>query len=141
MEQVGDIAERVLLDVEEKNIRKGRNFSEAGMSEICDMHGFLVANLRMAMSVFLNSDLELAKQLVEAKARFRELERLYSNRHLERLADNTAQSIFTSSLHIDLISDLKRINSHICSIAYPILDAAGVLTQTRLRANQSEALF
>jgi phosphate:Na+ symporter len=28
---------------------------------------------------------------------------------------------------------LKRINSHICSIAYPILDSVGALTQTRLR--------
>ena len=39
----------------------------------------------------------------------------------------------TSSLHIDLISDLKRINSHICSIAYPILDSAGALAPSRLR--------
>jgi hypothetical protein len=31
-----------------------------------------------------------------------------------------------------LISDLKRINSHICSIAYPILEKAGVLAKTRL---------
>jgi phosphate:Na+ symporter len=43
------------------------------------------------------------------------------------------QSIETSSLHIDLISDLKRINSHICSIAYPILDSAGALAPNRLR--------
>ena len=39
----------------------------------------------------------------------------------------------TSALHLDLISDLKRINSHICSIAYPILDSAGVLAPSRLR--------
>ena len=32
-----------------------------------------------------------------------------------------------------LISDLKRINSHICSIAYPILDSAGALAPNRLR--------
>jgi hypothetical protein len=44
-----------------------------------------------------------------------------------RLSENTVQSIETSSLHLDLISDLKRINSHICSIAYPILDSAGAL--------------
>jgi phosphate:Na+ symporter len=43
------------------------------------------------------------------------------------------QSIETSSLHLDLISDLKRINSHICSIAYPILEQAGVLAKTRLK--------
>jgi phosphate:Na+ symporter len=36
-------------------------------------------------------------------------------------------------LHLDLISDLKRINSHICSIAYPILEEAGVLAKTRLK--------
>jgi phosphate:Na+ symporter len=43
------------------------------------------------------------------------------------------QSIETSSLHLDLISDLKRINSHICSIAYPILDSAGALMPSRVR--------
>jgi hypothetical protein len=43
------------------------------------------------------------------------------------------ESIETSSLHLDLISDLKRINSHICSIAYPILEQAGVLAKTRLK--------
>ena len=33
MEQVGDIIERILLDIEDKKIDKGRNFSEAGMAE------------------------------------------------------------------------------------------------------------
>jgi phosphate:Na+ symporter len=49
------------------------------------------------------------------------------------LTTNTLQSIETSALHLDLIADLKRINSHICSIAYPILEEAGVLAKTRLK--------
>ena len=53
--------------------------------------------------------------------------------HLGRLAGNTVESIETSSLHLDLIPDLRRINSHICSIAYPILEEAGVLAHTRLK--------
>jgi phosphate:Na+ symporter len=28
---------------------------------------------------------------------------------------------------------LKRINSHFCSVAYPILEAAGVLSESRIR--------
>jgi len=64
---------------------------------------------------------------------FRDLERSYANSHILRLMENTAQSIETSSLHLDMISDLKRINSHICSIAYPILEEAGVLAKTRLK--------
>jgi phosphate:Na+ symporter len=35
-----------------------------------------------------------------------------------------------------LISELKRINSHICSIAYPILESAGALAATRIRSSR-----
>ncbi len=133
MEQVGDIIERVLQDVEDKKIKKGRSFSEAGMQEICDLHARLIENLRLSMSVFLNGNVRDAQRLLEEKARFRDLERQYAATHLERLSDNTVQSIETSSLHIDLISDFKRINSHICSIAYPILDSVGALSPTRLK--------
>ena len=133
MEQIGDIIERVLLDVEDKKIKRGRNFSDAGMAEICELHARLVDNLRLSMSVFLNGDVRDAQRLLEEKARFRDLERAYAVTHLDRLSDNSTLSIETSSLHLDLISDLKRINSHICSIAYPILDSAGALSPTRLR--------
>jgi phosphate:Na+ symporter len=133
MEQVGDIIERIINDLEEKKIDKGRSFSDAGMTEICDLHGRLLANLRLGMSVFLHGDLASAQQLLAEKVLFRDLERAYADSHLERLTSNTVQSIETSSLHLDLISDLKRINSHICSIAYPILEEAGVLAKTRLK--------
>jgi phosphate:Na+ symporter len=133
MEQIGDIVERVLVDIEDKKINLGREFSEAGMAEICELHARLVDNLRLGMGVFLNGNVRDAQKLLEEKARFRDLEREYAATHLNRLSVNTVQSIQTSSLHLDLISDLKRINSHICSIAYPILDSAGALAPDRLR--------
>jgi len=137
MEQIGDIIERVLIDIEDKKIKKARSFSDAGMAEICELHARLVDNLRLGMSVFLNGSVRDAQKLLEEKARFRDLERAYAGTHLTRLSDNTVQSIETSSLHLDLISDLKRINSHICSIAYPILDSAGALAPSRLKAAQA----
>jgi phosphate:Na+ symporter len=140
MEQIGDIVERILIDVEDKKIKKGRSFSEAGMAEICELHARLVDNLRLGMSVFLNGSVRDAQKLLEEKARFRDLERAYASTHLTRLTGNTVQSIETSSLHIDLISDLKRINSHICSIAYPILDSAGALAPNRLRQQTAFAM-
>ncbi|CAB5643197.1 Na/Pi cotransporter family protein [Comamonas aquatica] len=133
MEQVGDLIERVLQDVEDKKIKKGRQFSQAGLEEINRMHGHLLANLRLAMSVFLNGNVRDAQKLLEEKARFRDLELAYSANHLDRLSENTVQSIETSSLHIDLISDLKRINSLLCSVAYPILESTGALAPSRLR--------
>jgi phosphate:Na+ symporter len=136
MEQVGDIIERVIIDVEDKKIKTGRSFSDAGMAEICELHARLIDNLRLGMSVFLNGSVRDAQKLLEQKARFRDLERAFNSTHLMRLSGNTLQSIETSSLHIDLISDLKRINSHICSIAYPILDSAGALAPSRLRTQE-----
>ena len=136
MEQIGDIIERVIQDIEDKKIRKNRRFSDAGMSEIVHLHERLTANLRLGMSVFLNGNVRDAQKLLEEKARFRDLERAYANTHLSRLVDRSTPSMETSSLHIDLISDLKRINSHICSIAYPILDSAGALAPSRLRESR-----
>jgi phosphate:Na+ symporter len=140
MEQIGDIIERVIQDIEDKKIRKNRSFSEAGMGEIVHLHERLLSNLRLAMSVFLDGHVRDAKRLLEEKAHFRDLEHEYAANHIARLRDNTTQSIETSSLHIDLISDLKRINSHLCSIAYPILESAGALTATRIRQSQFAAL-
>ena len=136
MEQIGDIIERVIIDIEDKKIKPQRNFSEAGMAEIVELHGRLVANLRLSMSVFLNGNVRDAQRLLEEKARFRDLERAYATTHLDRLSDRTTLSMETSSLHIDLISDLKRVNSHICSIAYPILESAGALAPSRLRESR-----
>jgi len=138
MEQIGDIVERVLLDIEDKKIRKGVAFSDAGLAEITELHERLLDNLRLGMSVFLNGKLRDAQKLLEEKARFRDLERAYAHTHLGRLSEQSMPSIETSSLHIDLISDLKRINSHICSIAYPILDSAGALAPNRLRPVSSD---
>jgi phosphate:Na+ symporter len=140
MEQIGDTIERVLQDIEDKKIRKSRRFSDAGMAEICHLHERLLANLRLGMSVFLDGHVRDAQKLLEEKARFRDLEHEYAANHIGRLQDNTPQSIETSSLHLDLISELKRINSHICSIAYPILESAGVLAATRIRASRLSAL-
>jgi phosphate:Na+ symporter len=140
MEQIGDIVERVLIDIEDKKINLGREFSQAGMAEICDLHNRLVDNLRLGMSVFLHGNVRDAQKLLEEKTRFRELEREYAGTHLSRLSDKTLQSIETSSLHLDLISDLKRINSHICSIVYPILDSAGALTPNHLRQSMDKRL-
>jgi phosphate:Na+ symporter len=141
LEHVGDIMERVMQDLRDKKIALRLSFSEAGMREITELHEKLVVNLRLGMSVFLNGDIESAQQLLVEKERFRDLERKYHDSHLDRLAGQTVQSIETSSLHLDIISDMRRINSFFCSTAYPILEAAGKLRKSRLRSSESTGIF
>ncbi|AGW88755.1 MULTISPECIES: Na/Pi cotransporter family protein [Cupriavidus] len=133
LEHAGDIIERILLDTKDKKIAHNLMFSEAGMQEIAEMHARLVANLRLGLSVFLNGDLKSAQALMAEKANFRELERKYARTHLQRVAVQTAESIETSSLHLDVISELKRLNSLFCATAYPVLEQAGVLNRSRMK--------
>lgn len=132
LEHAADIIERILMDARDRKIAHNLVFSDEGMQEITEMHARLVANLRLGLSVFLNGDLKSAQQLIGEKATFRELERKYSHSHLRRVATQTVASIDTSSLHLDVISDLKRLNSLFCATAYPVLEEAGVLGHTRL---------
>jgi len=137
MEHVGDIIERLLLDVAERKIQHGLSFSEAGLQEISDLHARLIGNLQLSVAVFLNGDLKSAQRLIAEKVTFRELEMRYAESHLRRLSENTPQSVETSSLHLDLLSDFKRINSLFCSVSYPILESAGVLSKTRVLGDQA----
>jgi phosphate:Na+ symporter len=131
-EHVGDILERIMEELRDKMIAQRLSFSPAGLKEITELHEKLVANLRLGLSVFLNGDLKSAQQLLAEKERFRDLERAYHDTHLKRLAGQSLASIETSSLHLDIISDMRRINSFFCSTAYPILESAGKLRKSRL---------
>ncbi|WP_034291826.1 Na/Pi cotransporter family protein [Herbaspirillum sp. RV1423] len=132
LEQAGDIIERIVKGVESKKIAPQRSFSDAGMTEVCEMHARLVASLQLGLSVFLDGDLKSAQKLLAEKEAFRDLERAYSKTHLTRLAGETRQSIETSSLHLDLISDMRRMHSLFCSTAYSVLDDAGMLRRSRM---------
>ena len=139
LEQVGDIIERIVEDVQEKKILLNRSFSEAGTTELCDLHARLLSNLKLGLNVFINGNVKSAQLLLAEKERFRDLERAYAATHLDRLSGQSVQAIETSSLHLDVISDMKRINSHLCSIAYPILEQAGKLRSSRLKTSDRRA--
>ncbi|WP_423194961.1 MULTISPECIES: Na/Pi cotransporter family protein [unclassified Cupriavidus] len=137
LEHAGDLIERMLLDAKDKKIAHNLRFSEAGMQEIAEMHARVVANLRLAMSVFLTGDVRSAQQLAAQKASFRDLVRQYSRSHLQRVAVQTAESIETSSIHLDVISELKRLNSLFCATAYPVLEQAGLINRSRLKEDEA----
>lgn len=140
LEHAGDLIERVIVDAREKKIAHNLSFSEAGMQEIAEMHARVVSNLRLGLSVFLTGDIRSAQQLMAEKANFRDLERKYARSHLQRVAVQTAESIETSSLHLDVISELKRLNSLFCATAYPVLEQAGLMNRSRMKEDTPEKI-
>jgi phosphate:Na+ symporter len=135
LEHVGDIIDKSLLELAAKKQRLRVEFSPAGWSEIRALHSRVVEQMRLAMTVFITGDVNMARELVNEKDRIRSAEREAMENHLQRLRDGTLASIETSTLHLDVLRDLKRINAHVTSVAYPSLEASGNLRGTRLRAD------
>jgi phosphate:Na+ symporter len=74
------------------------------------------------------------------KAALRNAELAATEQHLDRLREGRPETIETTSLHLDVLRDLRRIHSHICSVAYPELDAAGELPARQNAENDLAAL-
>ncbi|AUX71349.1 Na/Pi cotransporter family protein [Erwinia pyrifoliae] len=122
LEMAGDILERMSGDVADKSLAAGRAFSLEGMKELDAQLELLTSNLRLSLSVFLSRDITSAKRLRRAKHRFRITNRRYSYTHVERLHQQNVQSMETSSLHLGLLGDMKRLNSLFCAVAYSVLE-------------------
>lgn len=122
LEHAGDIVSRSLLELASKKIKRRLSFSTEGAAEIAAMQAKLMENLQLAVGVFMSGDPGAAERLLRQKRRFRELERDAAAAHFERLRQDVPESIETSGLHHDIIRDLARVNSHLASVAYPVLE-------------------
>ncbi|CAH1652950.1 Na/Pi cotransporter family protein [Chelatococcus asaccharovorans] len=132
LEHIGDIVDKNLRELVEKKIKHQLSFSAEGAAEIEQFYRVTIENLRLAQSILVSGDEKLARQLVEAKVDIRHLEERSAANHMSRLRDGQVESVQTSSLHLDILRDLKRINAHIAAIAYPILKESGLLRESRL---------
>ena len=133
LEHIGDIIDKNLMELATRKIKRKVQFSKEGAGELEDIHRRALENLRLAFGVFISGDIKSARQLIAEKAALREAELAAIESHFARLREGRPDSIETSSLHLDVLRDLKRIHSHVCSVAYPVLEAAGDLRTTRLR--------
>ena len=132
LEHIGDIIDRNIAELSAKRLRLKLSLSPEGLSDIDAMYAQLLDHLRLAIAVFMSSDEDAARRLVAEKERFREMERHSTERHFARVREGRKASIETSGLHLDVVRDLKRIDAHLASTAYPLLERTGALKPTRL---------
>jgi phosphate:Na+ symporter len=133
LEHVGDIIDKNLMDLASKKIRRGITFSREGQDDLVEFHRQVVDSLMLAVGIFMSGDIDVARRLVAAKAQLREKEFAAAERYLTRLREGTPETIESYSLDLDILRDLKRVHSHLCSAAYPVLERAGALQRSRLK--------
>jgi phosphate:Na+ symporter len=137
LEHVGDIIDKNLCDLAIKKIKNRYSFSAEGAAELMAFHKRVCESMQIAFGVFMNGDVEAARRLIREKAELRSVELAAGEHHFERLREGRPESIETSSLHLNILRDLKRIDSHVCSVAYPVLEAAGQLPARRWETGEA----
>ncbi len=138
LEHIGDIIDKNLSELAVKKIKRKYEFSKEGAADLEAFHQRILESLKIAFGVFMSGDAKVARRLLQEKAYLRNAELAAADTHLARLREGRPESLETTSLHLDVLRDLKRIHSHICSVAYPVLEAAGELKSWR--ADEATAL-
>ena len=110
------------LTLAKKKIKKGERFSDEGWDEIKSFHAKVLENMKLAQNLFISEDPKLARQLIDAKKTIREAEQQTSYKHFQRLKAGLPATIATSSIHLDIIRDYRRMNSYITAVAYQIVE-------------------
>ena len=134
IEQAGDVIDRNLLPHVSKRLKRGLIGGGAD-ADLTDLMDRLVVNLRTAAALFMTDDVRVARQLAAEKVTFRTAEREAVAAHFDVMRADEKSSSMRSALHLDLLRDMKLINSLIvAAAAYPVLDRTGELLPTRLVA-------
>lgn len=133
LEHIGDVIDKNLMPLAQKKIKNDINFSTAGFLEIQAIHKLVLESLQLSQSLFISGDNDTARRLIEGKEIIQKAEMDGMTTHIERLRGGLPDTIASSSLHLDIIRDYRRINTYVCSVAYPILQESGDIYATRLR--------
>jgi phosphate:Na+ symporter len=133
LEHAGDIIHLNLADRIQAKVKEAAAFTIEEQASLDNLCLIIHDNIRLATAVLGSGDVEGAKRLIAQKDAFRLLENQVIDEHFKRGPVNKKAALRRSALFIDIIRDLHRINSHIVSAGYPIVDAAGLLRSSRLR--------
>lgn len=122
IEHTGDIIDKSLMPIAAKKIRNQYNFSDEGFKEIEEIHKMTLESLVLAQSLFVYGDIDTAGRILEKRTIMKQAEADASIAHIHRIRRKVPESISTSSIHMDIIRDLVRINSYMCDLAYPFIE-------------------
>jgi phosphate:Na+ symporter len=138
IEHIGDIISGDLIhNIMRKKLVTRSKMSLQDREDLNNLYEPVLAAFQLSMSVFTSGDLALARQLLAKKYKFVKREKKAVLNHLQKLREDANYDSRLSALQLDVLRDLKRINSHLTTVAYPILDEAGAL-RSRLRGGKSK---
>lgn len=116
LERAADSIDLNILQLATKKNNLKLTFSKEGWVELKEMHTQLVKVASVAINSF--NSRELCPEVIQLKRDLARTEITFREHHIERLNRGLRETINTSSIHLDLMSEYKRIGSLLSSHAY-----------------------
>jgi phosphate:Na+ symporter len=141
LEHVSTIIGNSLMEFGVRKSTRSKPFESEEIAVIAAMHAELLESLRLAIAIFLNGDARSAKRLLERKSSLRQMETQATALHVRLLrdaaisshtgdADKLRLAVEEGGLFLRIVSDLRRVHSHLVTFAYPILNRISQTSST-----------
>jgi phosphate:Na+ symporter len=121
LEHIGDSISKNVIVLAEKIIQSPLPLSVAGKSELLDFYRHTITDLSETLAAFTIADFDLAATVANRKKSRDELYGQLFNHHLDRLFNRKPESLQTTSIHIDLLEEIRKIDHYAFRIAGHIL--------------------
>ena len=118
--------------------KKGWALNAAQRQELTQCLDRLIRNQRQTAALFVTEDIKSARYLAMEKDQFRAIETDAARQQMQKITSGQAASAGMESLYLDILRDIKTINSYLVgAAAYPILAKHNELLPNRLRDNDN----
>lgn len=117
LEEIGDIVSKDIAMLAEKKWNKKVVFSEEGWKELRDFHAHVLENFNLTISAITTPHPEVIQKIMRHQEIIYDLEQRYHQAHIGRLHDGMKVTFETSSIHLDILSNLRRVNGQLTYIA------------------------
>jgi phosphate:Na+ symporter len=124
LEAAADVVENQLLELAQKKHHFKCDFSDAGWKDLEELSSAVLQVAHMAIACYQTQDKDLAAKVIFHKRNIRKLEQKMRENHITRLVKGTPESIRTSSIHLDVLGEYRRIVGLLSNHVYGLLKDA-----------------
>lgn len=125
LEQIADLVSSNLAERSRWWLQSGYEFSNEGKMELKEFHLLTQKQLKRAVAVFTELNLEKAKKAFKKYENFKEVGRELERQHFNRLKQDNDKTLTSSKTHLEMVSVFRTIGSHANNIAQIILEWPG----------------
>ncbi|QNT78199.1 Na/Pi cotransporter family protein [Entomobacter blattae] len=136
----GNVLDRNVIPAIQKMAKQRIAFPPEMLKPLMTMVRQMYKNLQVSSTLLMSEDEAVARNLVEQKNIFRNIEASSTASYYRKLraGDKTTQTV--GPYLLELLRDLKRVNTHIiAAAAYPVLERQGALLPSKLQPDYTTA--